>query len=106
MRKKEKEHGVADDITFDIESENIDTKPDTTHITSTNSPKSAYATDEKEKKKRGRNSVSKEKRKIQFSLTCTPAQKKQFVEAAEKEQRTLPNFICRAVEEYIKNHNL
>ena len=54
----------------------------------------------------GRGSVAEKERKVQFSLTCTPAQKQRFIEASEKEYRKLPDFICLAVEEYIKNHNL
>ena len=48
----------------------------------------------------------KAERKIQFSMTCTQPQKERFAEAAQKVSRTLPNFICIAVEEYIENHNL
>ena len=54
----------------------------------------------------GRGSVKAEERKVQFSVTCTPAQKESFLKASEKEKRKLPQFICIAVEEYIKNHNL
>lgn len=54
----------------------------------------------------GRGAVSEEERKVQFSLTCTPAQKERFKEAAQKDHRKLPDFICLAVEEYIENHNL
>lgn len=54
----------------------------------------------------GRGAVPEEERKVQFSLTCTPAQKERFKEAAQKDHRKLPDFICLAVEEYIKNHNL
>lgn len=54
----------------------------------------------------GRGAVDKSERKVQFSLSCTPAQKERFMEAAKKDDRSLPNFICKAVEEYIENHNL
>lgn len=54
----------------------------------------------------GRGAVDKSERKVQFSLTCTPTQKKIFSEAAKKEKRKLPDFICLAVEEYIERHNL
>lgn len=54
----------------------------------------------------GRGAVDKSERKVQFSLTCTPAQKEMFSEAAKKEKRKLPDFICLAVEEYIEKHNL
>ena len=54
----------------------------------------------------GRGAVPESERKVQFSLTCTPAQKEMFMEAAKKDRRKLPEFICLAVEEYIENHNL
>lgn len=54
----------------------------------------------------GRGAVPEAERKVQFSLTCTPAQKERFTEAAQKDHRKLPDFICLAVEEYIENHNL
>lgn len=54
----------------------------------------------------GRGAVEESNRKIQFSLTCTLAQKERFVEAAQKAKRKLPDFICVAIEEYIENHNL
>lgn len=52
----------------------------------------------------GRGAV--DERKIQFSVTCTQAQKELFKEAAKKDHRRLPEFICLAIEEYIENHNL
>lgn len=54
----------------------------------------------------GRGAVDASDRKVQFSLTCTPYQKELFSEAAKKDHRKLPDFICVAVEEYIKNHGL
>lgn len=54
----------------------------------------------------GRGSVAADERKLQFSVTCTPAQKERFSEAAKKDKRKLPDFICMAVEEYIENHGL
>lgn len=54
----------------------------------------------------GRGSVDEKERKVQFSLTCTPAQKERFIEASQKDHRKLPDFICVAVEEYIENHGL
>lgn len=56
--------------------------------------------------KLGRGSVDEKERKVQFSLTCTKDQKERFTEASKTEHRKLPEFICLAVEEYIKNHNL
>lgn len=47
-----------------------------------------------------------DERKIQFSVTCTPAQKELFKAAAKKSKRKLPDFICVAVEEYIEKNNL
>ena len=58
-----------------------------------------------QRKKPSKKTVKSE-RKIQFSMTCTQLQKERFAEAAQKVSRTLPNFICIAVEEYIENHNL
>lgn len=54
----------------------------------------------------GRGPVEAKDRKVQFSVTCTQEQKKLFAEAAKKDKRKLPDFICLAIEEYIKNHNL
>ena len=54
----------------------------------------------------GRGAVEESNRKVQFSLTCTPAQKERFIEAAKKDRRKLPDFICVAIEEYIENHGL
>lgn len=54
----------------------------------------------------GRGSVAETERKVQFSLTCTPSQKERFIEASQKDHRKLPDFICVAVEEYIRNHGL
>lgn len=54
----------------------------------------------------GRGAVDEADKKVQFSLTCTPAQKAKFMEAAKKDKRKLPDFICIAVEEYIEKHNL
>ena len=54
----------------------------------------------------GRGSVEKSERKVQFSLTCTSTQKELFYAAAKHDGRSVSNFICQAVEEYIKNHEL
>lgn len=54
----------------------------------------------------GRGSVKQSERKVQISLTCTPKQKELFLEAAKKDARNFPSFICKAVEEHIENHNL
>lgn len=50
--------------------------------------------------------IPKEKKKIQVSITCTPAQRDRFKEAARKDHRNFPQFVCLAVEEYMENHNL
>jgi hypothetical protein len=134
MRKKESKnsYGVADDISFDNESENIDIQPDNLQ---TNSTEPATPTENNVNKRNttptkvdpnryyskyytpkpslgekggvmGRKSVPKSERRIQFSVTCTPAQKEQFKEAAKKDKRRFTDFICLALEEYIENHNL
>ena len=134
MRKKESKnsYGVADDISFDSESENIDTQPDNLQTSST---ESATPTENSVKKRKttptkvdpnrhyskyytptpsigekggvmGRRAIPESERKIQFSVTCTPAQKEQFKEAAKKDKRRFADFICVALEEYIENHNL
>lgn len=54
----------------------------------------------------GRGSVEKSERKVQFSLTCTSTQKDLFYKAAKNDGRSVSNFVCKAVEEYIKNHEL
>lgn len=54
----------------------------------------------------GRGAVEESNRKVQFSLTCTLEQKERFIEAAKKDRRKLPDFICVAIEEYIENHRL
>lgn len=54
----------------------------------------------------GRREVSAAERKIQFSVSCTEAQKASFSEAARKSGRTLAGFACFAIEEYMRTHNL
>lgn len=54
----------------------------------------------------GRGAVDASERKTQFSLTCTPAQKQLFMNAAKKAKRKLPDFICTALEEYIEQNGL
>lgn len=54
----------------------------------------------------GRGAVPDEKRIIQFTMSCTKNQKQRFMDAAEKENRRLPNFICNAVEDYIRRNGL
>lgn len=50
--------------------------------------------------------VAKEERKIQFSVTCTPAEKESIKAAAAAAGKRLPDFILAAVNEYIENHEL
>lgn len=50
--------------------------------------------------------VNEEDRKIQFSVSCTQRQKEQYQEAARKDGRKLPDFVNRAIQEYIENHGL
>ena len=54
----------------------------------------------------GRGSIEDKDRKVQFSVTCTQSQKERFLKAAQNDHRKLPDFICVAVEEYIKKHKL
>ena len=44
--------------------------------------------------------------RTQFSLGCTKEDKVLYQQAAEKEGRSLPDFINRAVKEYIRLHGL
>lgn len=130
MRKKDDKpiggFGVADGLDFgnDIEetvvTEKLNTapkrqpKPEPTIIeTAEIDPNRCYSKYYTPKPKKGskggilgRGSVDEKERKVQFSLTCTPAQKERFIEASQKEHRKLPEFICLAVEEYIQNHEL
>lgn len=122
MRKKAKkqsskqEFDAANDLDFDLK----DSTDNSTAINneSTNNSNSIdptrsyskYYTPNPKKGSRGgtlgRGAVSDEDRKIQFSVTCTRKQKALFQQAAKNDQRKLPEFICIAVEEYIKTHNL
>lgn len=132
MRKKEEKttsgFGVADGLDFgadieetvSIEEPTVKTepkKPTRTKPTKTetaeidpNRSYSKYYTPKPKKGSKGgtlgRGAVDEKERKVQFSLTCTPAQKERFIEASQKEHRKLPDFICLAVEEYIENHGL
>lgn len=132
MRKKEDkpksttpalEFGVADGLDFGTEVNETEAEEKVISPTSTKNKKIAIETDIDPSRnynkyytpkpkigskggKLGRGSVDEKERKVQFSLTCTKDQKERFTEASKKEQRKLPEFICLAVEEYIKNHNL
>lgn len=132
MRKKEEKttsgFGVADGLDFgaDIEetvsieeptakaepkkpTKTKPTKTETAEIDPNRSYSKYYTPKPKKGSKGGtlgRGSVDEKERKVQFSLTCTPAQKERFIEASQKEHRKLPDFICLAVEEYIENHGL
>ena len=46
------------------------------------------------------------KEKCSTSITCTPDQKQRFREAADKSGMRFPDFMNRAVEEYIDRHHL
>ena len=50
--------------------------------------------------------VNDEDRKIQFSVSCTQSQKEQYQAAAKKDGRKLPDFVNRALQEYIEKHGL
>lgn len=134
MRKKESKnsYGVADDISFDNESENIDTQPDNLQTSSTepatptennvnkrnttptkvdpNRYYSKYYTPKPRLGEKGgvmgRGAVSESERRIQFSVTCTPEEKELYKNAAKKDDRSFPDFIRKALKEYIENHNL
>lgn len=54
----------------------------------------------------GRGPVEESERKVQFSVTCTPAQKEIYQKAALADGRKLPDFINKAIQEYIENHKL
>ena len=54
----------------------------------------------------GRGPVKESERKVQFSVTCTPSQKETYQKAAVADGRKLPDFVNRAIQEYIDNHNL
>lgn len=117
--EKKELSGVADGIDFtsdikDIEEatdENDDSVKETKKVKiDSNRSYSPYYTPKPKKGSKGgtlgRGAVEESNRKIQFSLTCTLTQKERFAEAAKKDKRKLPDFICMAVEEYIENHNL
>lgn len=125
MRKKEEKNavgfGVADGLDFetetDIKEEVITPKPIARAEKKTMSeiaqidPNRCYSKYYSPKPRKGsrggnlgRGSVDEKERKVQFSVTCTPEQKERFVKAAKIDQRKLPEFICVAVEEYIKKH--
>ena len=129
MRKKnEASFGVADGFDFGsgtetiIEEATVETivtpekkkkasagKTEKTEIDSNRSYSPYYTPKPKKGSKGGilgRGAVDESQRKIQVSLTCTSAQKERFAQAAKKDKRKLPDFICIAVEEYIKNHRL
>lgn len=109
MRQKSK-LGVADGINFDDENLQSDSTKAVTKPAEIdpNRKYSKYYTPKPKTGAKGgtlgRGAVSE--RKIQFSVTCTQAQKDLFKEAAKKDHRRLPEFICLAIEEYIENHNL
>lgn len=124
MRKKnEASFGVADGLDFDSGIEEITEEAETKMIVATEKKSlvkktetgskrsySPYYTPKPKKGSKGgtlgRGAVDESQRKMQFSLTCTSEQKKRFMEAAKKDKRKLPDFICMAVEEYIENHDL
>ncbi len=116
--KKEELTGVADGLDFTGDTEDVEEEAvNKTSAGKTEKveidPNRSYSPYYKPKPKKGskggtlgRGAVEESNRKIQFSLTCTLTQKERFAEAAKKDRRKLPDFICMAVEEYIENHNL
>lgn len=120
MRKKtskKQEFDVADGLNFEsnisVSNSNADESQNNLDTTANVDPTRSYSKYYKPKPRKGarggtlgRGPVSEENRKTQFSLTCTKQQRARFQEAAKNENRNLSNFICLAVEEYIKNHDL
>ena len=124
MRKKERTPiGVADGISFDEgiseqipEQKDFRSTPDIPRQVNSHGsdspphiPKTYYISHPRKGSKGGdlgRRKITPEKKKVQFSLTCTPEQKRRYMEAAELDRRKLPDFINNAIEEYISNHNL
>lgn len=128
MRKKEpKPLGVAEGFSFDnsdsVESQVIEeTTEATTVIKPSIAPSSIPAPDVPERTYSkyytpkpktgtkggviGRGPVEESERKVQFSVTCTPDQKATYQKAAAADGRKLPDFVNKAIQEYIENHNL
>lgn len=116
MRDKKSNNtgGVADGFEFTIEQEGVDlVQPKRKVFKAEVDPTRAYSKYYTPKPKKGarggtlgRGAVDADKKKVQFSMTVTPDQKLRFQEAALKERRKLPEFICLAVEEYIERHKL
>lgn len=116
-KKEATRFGVADGLDFNTEtnvSGQIVSEPMPIQTTDTRTvPVRSYSKYYTPKPKKGskgstlgRGSIDEKERKVQFSLTCTSAQKERFQKAAKKAQRKLPEFICIAVEEYIEKNNL
>lgn len=114
--EKKELSGVADGLDFIVDVEDIEEATDENDDSSRETEKvkidpnrsySPYYTPKPKKGSKGgilgRGAVDESQRKIQFSLTCTSSQKERFAEAAKKDRRKLPDFICMAVEEYIEN---
>lgn len=128
MRKKEpKPLGVAEGFSFDnsdpAEPQVVEEKTEaTTILKPSNAPSSVSAPEVLErtyskyytpKPKKGtkggvigRGPVEESERKVQFSVTCTPEQKATYQKAATADGRKLPDFVNKAIQEYIENHNL
>lgn len=122
MRKKDNAFGVAEGIDFNFKTPEPETKAKesdakvkkTSKLTDAEiDPNRTYSPYYTPKPKKGvhggtigRASVPAEERKIQFTMTCSPAQKELFKAVAKKEKRKLSDFICYAVEYYIENNNL
>ncbi len=122
MRKKDNAFGVAKGIDFNFKAgepeikvkiEEDKVKNAKTLIDAEIDPNRVYSPYYMPRPKKGvhggtigRASVPADKRKIQFTMTCSPAQKELFMEIAKKEKRKLSEFICYAVECYIEHSNL
>lgn len=54
----------------------------------------------------GKPPVKEQERKRSVSIQLSDSQKERFNQAAAKDSRKWPDFVIRAIEEYIENHNL
>lgn len=50
--------------------------------------------------------VTAEMRRKPVSFYCSDIDKQRYLEAAKKDGRKFPDFVNKALEEYIENHNL
>ena len=119
-KKKSRTFNVDEDLSFDVEetSEVENIKPAETP--KTKNPKntavdternySVYYTPKPKTGKRGgvigHPPVTAEMRRKPVSFYCSDIDKQRYLEAAKKDGRKFPDFVNKALEEYIENHNL